>query len=1411
MRPNRTATQASRRAVPVVFYLLFGSLALLLLLATPALAVTVTDRPLLFSFDGSGSTAGAFRHPSALAVDNSNGDVYVYAQSGSKGVVDRFNAGGEAQDFTAGESSLTGTPEGAFREPRFEDDLAVDNSGDLGGPGEGEQGRLYVGEDGGATQAFDAEGNYLWTLPRTTVAPCGIDVDGAGHLWVIDEAKKKALEFANAGSPPAQIGEVSLTASSVPCRIGVDQGGTALSVSEHPNRFGSTGKVQKYTSGIFDSTLTPRFTRDLAVDHSKVGGHVFTLRGTKSCAAPSPPALSCSSFSEFDSSGAEIGSFGDDLLEGSNGIAYNPSLDRVYVSVGSGGPGTTENRVRVFGPKATATAPNVSSAETDEIEATEATAHGAINPQGVPDSYHFEWAAGGNEVQHLRVQGNAGTFRLWTGGDECCREYTEPEALPFDISPLALREAIETLGPIGPGNVTVTGTPADPETNAPGDYEIAFGGELEGANVDQLLAQSIDLDGTSPLAQFSTKSNGPNWANAESSPLPYPGIEPTDSSSHPVSAGLSGLKSNTTYSVRLVGTNTTNHLSSYSKPDIFKTAAGPPPVIETCSVSAIATKSAHLSCDINPQSPGAGSWHVQMSTDPLCATGFSDGPDHTLPAGEALVVVETDLEGLLPAQHYCVRVLATNGFGSSATSETKEFTTSAIPPSEASIAFAAPRTDTEARLNARVNPEGAPLTYRFEYSKDGGATWIPLADKEDASGERKQIVLGEELSNLNPHTTYSYRFSAENAAGPAAPPSGAASFTTRTTAEVTLPKRGTELVNNPDKGNQNVTVPVLTLGSVIAANGEEALWSVIGGAPGGNNGTQSIFLAERTASGWQSRSLAPPAAQQIGGGKLIYGIEAATPDFSRFLFGARHPTALSSPYDLTRVLLDAHQNQTLLKEYAFEGSAGRPGTADMTSDGAHVLAIDHQGGQLEEIGAGGSEVLSLMPGNTESSCGLDSEGSKSFVGGTGPLPSGTGILWRNGYHMIASTDASVVYFGAKPNGECGKPYGLYVRDRNTEETRLIDPGTEDKEVAFIRATPDGREAFFATYSQLDPADTNEDVDIYRWNGETGESSCLSCVVADAKIEDVNGGYTPILVSDDFSHIYFDSSKQLIAGEGIAGQRNLYVLSGGTIRFVAVRHITESTDRGFLSQAELSSDGNTLVFKALPAANLTADAVQCGSGCEELYRYDDRDGSLECISCVHGGTTAHGITGGGIGGTEFQMSADGSTVAFLTDQALVPQDVNRGNDIYEWRNGARRLITDGVTEFNSGLAGPLVRAVDTHGDNIFFSVADPGLTGFEQDGLANLYDARTGGGFEPPSPPVHCDGDSCQGPLAPPPAAVAPASSIFSGAGNQTGGSKPKPRRPCAKKRGKARRRCMRKHKKRHSQMARANNNAGRAK
>jgi hypothetical protein len=836
-----------------------------------------------------------------------------------------------------------------------------------------------------------------------------------------------------------------------------------------------------------------------------------------------------------------------------------------------------------------------------------------------------------------------------------------------------------------------------------------------------------------------------------------------------------------------------------------------PPVVTSAST-------ADVTGTVNPQGDPTTTWQLQTSAEPACEF-FLEGPTHELESeANSPVAVSEELTELAPSQHYCVRISATNSTGTE-TSETVEFETQPAPLSDVEPAFVAPRTDVAARLNGRVNPRGSAFTFHFEYSADGGNTWSVLPNHNHDAGERRQIIVSQELTGLSPGTTYSYRFIAENAVGPA-PVGASLEFTTRTTAEVTDPAcpnsavrvaqhttflrecRGIELVNDPNKGNQNLAsdpMLILVSGAKVSPAGDRALWMVLSGAPGAPNPTFNTFLAERGTDGWTSRAVAPSIGEETELGVAIAQPLAVTPDYSSFL--------LSGPGEVDVSLLRLRQGQPaeLLKTYnTFNSGIG----LDQTDDGSHALVVNPENRQLEDLGPQGAETVSIMPEGGVAPCGLEFEG-QSFPGGGGP--SGVARNWRPGYHAMNTDDASIVYFETQSADACGGPLGLYVRDRALARTTLIDPGAEGHGAFLIRSTPDGRHAYFTTYSQLDPVDGNLTADVYRWDLSSGDSHCLTCIVPNANVRELESP-SPVLVSDDFSHIYFESENQLIPGKGTVGDGNLYAISDGEVRFVADPNIPLEEGEGALSRfrARLSADGESLVFRMRASATLTSDLIapECAQvfsdslgRCNEFYRYQEQGSEVECISCLTGGVTTSNTT------EAFGASGDGSTVAFTSRGALLPRDVNKGADVYGWRDGRLSLLTDGTRNFARSRQGaPEPRGIDADGSNIFFSVQDPGRTGFELDGFSNLYDARIDGGFMPPGPALHCSEESCQGPLQAAPELQRAGSLTFIGPGNALRPPKRVRRAPCAKKRKKARLRCARKHRHAHGRK-----DAGRAK
>jgi hypothetical protein len=86
-------------------------------------------------------------------------------------------------------------------------------------------------------------------------------------------------------------------------------------------------------------------------------------------------------------------------------------------------------------------------------------------------------------------------------------------------------------------------------------------------------------------------------------------------------------------------------------------------------------------------------------------------------------------------------------------------------PSFLSVSSSAVK-QTSATLNATIDPNNADTTYHFEYGTSSayGAS-VPVPDADIGSGLNGPVVVGQELSGLQPGSTYHYRVVATNAIG----------------------------------------------------------------------------------------------------------------------------------------------------------------------------------------------------------------------------------------------------------------------------------------------------------------------------------------------------------------------------------------------------------------------------------------------------------------------------------------------------------------------------------------------------------------------------------------------------------------------------------------------------------------------
>ena len=85
-------------------------------------------------------------------------------------------------------------------------------------------------------------------------------------------------------------------------------------------------------------------------------------------------------------------------------------------------------------------------------------------------------------VQVVTIAATGGTFTLTYSGQET-------GALAYDVSPAQLQAALESLSRIGAGNVDVSGPDGGP-------FELRFGGELAGRNVEVVEPDDARLEGS---------------------------------------------------------------------------------------------------------------------------------------------------------------------------------------------------------------------------------------------------------------------------------------------------------------------------------------------------------------------------------------------------------------------------------------------------------------------------------------------------------------------------------------------------------------------------------------------------------------------------------------------------------------------------------------------------------------------------------------------------------------------------------------------------------------------------------------------------------------------------------------------------------------------------------------------------
>ncbi len=411
-----------------------------------------------------------------------------------------------------------------------------------------------------------------------------------------------------------------------------------------------------------------------------------------------------------------------------------------------------------------------------------------------------------------------------------------------------------------------------------------------------------------------------------------------------------------------------------------------------------------------------------------------------------------------------------------------------------------------------------------------------------------------------------------------------------------------------------------------------------------------------------------------------------------------------------------------------------------------------------------------------------------------------------------------VFFEGVPSKVCSEPSHLYVREGASEKT--LDLGA----ARFLGANRSGSEVLLEKVS----GGIHE---IFLYDTQTaGETHLLSTQSALGELH--------VAAGMKLTALYF-SSKEVLTPEApaIGGkdepQVNLYRYDIVTQNLQFLFQATQAENNPLIDA--VTADGRYFYFGArtlvgVPGGGNLEQGKSKGLPSSQLYRYDNAESVVECMSCASSFDPApkneaviDGVQGlpdanGGLP-SYTAVSANGDYAFFTTTAALLPSDVDGeipyeegiggeyatlgrsspSSDVYEWRReglngcaqaqGCLALITSG----RGGYLNLLLGSADEGRDVYVYTRSQ--LVPQDSDTAGDIYDVRVGGGMPPPpARPVECEGDACSAPPGAPNDAT-PSSLTFQGVGNALVGLpevkpvvKPKPKvKPLCK--AKAKRKC----------------------